>query len=166
MARTVALIHDTGQLPDLLTTPDLIPAAVREGLRVSTPAPVIGWHVSKEVTVAGRLLRKDERILLATCTADNAAGGFDLARPYDPRSRQLWFGAGRHLCLVAPVPLTCPATAPAFVEAVARNLNSTLAIARWDASRAATPSCSAAPTSPPPSPDSPPPGRRPAPKGE
>ena len=36
--------------------------------------------------------------------------------------------------LVAPIPLTEPVTAPAFVDAVARNLNTTLAGARWDAS--------------------------------
>jgi cytochrome P450 len=103
MARTVALIHDTRQQEPLLADPGLIRDAVREGLRVTTPAPVIGRHVSADVTVADRRLRKDERILLVTYAADNLAGGFDLTRPYDPRSRQLWFGAGRHLCLGAPV---------------------------------------------------------------
>ncbi|WP_344332876.1 cytochrome P450 [Kitasatospora putterlickiae] len=103
MARTVALIHDTEQQEPLRADPGLIPDAVREGLRVTTPAPVIGRHVSADVTLAGRRLRKDERILLVTYAADNLAGAFDLARPYDPRSRQLWFGAGRHLCLGAPV---------------------------------------------------------------
>ena len=103
MARTIALIHDTGQQQLILGDAKLIPDAVREGLRVSTPAPVIGRHVSADVTVAGRILRADERILLVTYAADNAAGGFDVSRPYDPRSRQLWFGAGRHLCLGAPV---------------------------------------------------------------
>ncbi|MFD8086422.1 cytochrome P450 [Kitasatospora sp. NPDC059722] len=103
MARTIALIHDTGQQEPLLADPGLVGDAVREGLRVTTPAPVIGRHVSADVTVAGRRLRRDERILLVTYAADNLAGGFDLARPYDPRSRQLWFGAGRHLCLGAPV---------------------------------------------------------------
>ncbi|MEU8516713.1 DUF2267 domain-containing protein [Kitasatospora sp. NPDC048722] len=40
--------------------------------------------------------------------------------------------------LVAPIPLTQPVTAPAFVEAVARNLNTTLEGARWDASSVLT----------------------------
>ncbi|MEU9048436.1 MULTISPECIES: hypothetical protein [unclassified Kitasatospora] len=40
--------------------------------------------------MAGRRLRRDERILLVTYAADNLAGGFDLTRPYDPRSRQPW----------------------------------------------------------------------------
>lgn len=34
---------------------------------------------------------------------NNAPGGFDLDRPYIPETRQLWFGAGRHLCLGAAV---------------------------------------------------------------
>ncbi|WTG93545.1 DUF2267 domain-containing protein [Kitasatospora sp. NBC_01560] len=36
--------------------------------------------------------------------------------------------------LAAPIPLTQPVPAPAFVEAVARELDTTLAQARWDAS--------------------------------
>ena len=41
MARTVALLHDTGAQHRLRAEPDLLPEAVREGLRVTTPAPVI-----------------------------------------------------------------------------------------------------------------------------
>lgn len=103
MSRTVALLHDTGAQDVLLADPALLPDAVREGLRVTTPAPMIGRHVSQDVDVAGRRLRAGERVLLLTYTANNAAGRFDLARPYDPATRQLWFGGGRHLCLGAPV---------------------------------------------------------------
>ena len=31
--------------------------------------------------------------------ANSGAGGFSLDRGYLPETRQLWFGAGRHLCL-------------------------------------------------------------------
>lgn len=101
MARTVALLHDTGEQHRLLDDPDRLADAVREGLRVTTPAPVIGRSVKRDVTVAGRRLRAGERVLLLTWTADTARGGFDLDRPYLPENRQLWFGAGRHLCLGA-----------------------------------------------------------------
>jgi cytochrome P450 len=101
MGRTVALLHDTGAQHRLLAEPDRLPDAVREGLRVTTPAPVIGRSVRRDVSVAGRRLRAGERILLLTWTADTAAGGFDLDRPYAPQTRQLWFGAGRHQCLGA-----------------------------------------------------------------
>jgi cytochrome P450 len=103
MARTVALLHDTGAQHRLRAEPALLAEAVREGLRVTTPAPVIGRAVAADVTVAGRHLRAGERVLMLTYTANNAAGGFDLDRGYLPEQRQLWFGAGRHLCLGAPV---------------------------------------------------------------
>jgi cytochrome P450 len=103
MARTVALLHDTGAQHRLHAEPSLLADAVREGLRVTTPAPVIGRAVAADVTVAGRRLRAGERVLMLTWTANNAAGGFDLDRGYLPDQRQLWFGAGRHLCLGAPV---------------------------------------------------------------
>ena len=101
IGRTVALLHDTGEQRRLLADPTRLPDAVREGLRVTTPAPVIGRSVRRDVTVAGRTLRTGERVLLLTWSANTAAGGFDLDRPYLPENRQLWFGAGRHLCLGA-----------------------------------------------------------------
>src|SRR5205814_568426 len=103
MARTVALLHDTGEQHRLRAEPSRIADAVREGLRVSTAVPVIGRTVSAGVDVAGRRLRTGQRVLLLTYTADNAAGGFDLDRGYQPDIRQLWFGAGRHFCLGASV---------------------------------------------------------------
>ena len=103
MARTVALLHDTGEQHRLRAEPGLLPDAVREGLRVTTPAPLIGRAVAADVTVDGRLLRAGERVLMLTWTANNAAGRFDLDRGYQPDQRQLWFGAGHHLCLGAPV---------------------------------------------------------------
>ncbi|GAB2810123.1 cytochrome P450 [Actinocorallia aurea] len=105
-SRTVALLHDTGQLRTLLTRPDLMPNAVREGLRVATPAPLIGRHVAKDVTVEGRLIREGERVIVLTHRANNGAGAFDVTREYVAETRQLWFGAGRHLCLGAAVART------------------------------------------------------------
>jgi cytochrome P450 len=102
----------TGEQDRLWAQPDRLPDAVREGLRVSTPAPLIGRSVSADVTVAGRALRKGERVMILTWTANNAwtlwprgraPGGYNLDRGYLPENRQLWFGAGRHLCLGAPV---------------------------------------------------------------
>ncbi|MBW0117940.1 cytochrome P450 [Pseudonocardia sp. KRD-169] len=115
MARTVALLHDTGDQHRLLADPTRLPDAVREGLRVTTPAPVIGRSVKRDVTVAGRRLRAGERVLLLTWTANTAPGGFDLDRPYLPDNRRLWFGAGRHLCLGAAL---AQAEVGAMVETV------------------------------------------------
>ncbi|MEV6231467.1 cytochrome P450 [Saccharopolyspora shandongensis] len=101
MSRTVALLHDTGQQHQLRESPELLPDAVREGLRVTTPAPLIGRSVSNDVTVGGASMRAGERVMLLTYVANNRVGRFDVNRPYVPETRQLWFGAGRHLCLGA-----------------------------------------------------------------
>ncbi|MFG2090204.1 MULTISPECIES: cytochrome P450 [unclassified Spirillospora] len=118
--RTVALLHDTGRQRALLGDPSLMDNAVREGLRVSTPAPLIGRHVSRDATVAGRRLRAGERILLLTYLATNGAGPFDVHRAYVPETRQLWFGAGRHLCLGAAVARTQVARTLATLHSAGR----------------------------------------------
>ncbi|TQM38903.1 cytochrome P450 [Pseudonocardia cypriaca] len=101
MSRAVALLHDHRRVDALLAEPDLVDDVVREVLRVVTPAPVIGRHVSADVEIGGRLLRAGEQVLLLTYAANNAAGRFDPGRDYVPETRQLWFGGGRHLCLGA-----------------------------------------------------------------
>lgn len=99
ITRTVALLHDTGEQRRLLASPELVPDAVREGLRVTAPAPVIGRTVRGDVRLAGRLLRTGDRITLLNYTANSLTGGFRLDRSPEPANRELWFGAGRHRCL-------------------------------------------------------------------
>ncbi|MCB7137866.1 cytochrome P450 [Cellulosimicrobium marinum] len=116
MARTTALLVDTGEQHRLLHLlaeerdrpverapgePDAVENAVREGLRVTSPASVVGRGVSADVEVAGRTLRAGERIMVLTWSANTAVGPFLADRPYVRETRQLWFGAGRHLCLGA-----------------------------------------------------------------
>jgi len=103
MARTVALLHDTAEQERLRAEPQRMVDAVREGLRVTTPVPVIGRSVRADLEIAGRRLRAGQRVLMLTYTANNAPGGFNLDREYLPDNRQLWFGAGRHFCLGAAV---------------------------------------------------------------
>ncbi|MEU4364851.1 cytochrome P450 [Promicromonospora sp. NPDC023987] len=80
---------------------DPVENVVREGLRVTSPASVIGRGVAADVEVGGARLRAGERIMLLVWSANAAAGPFLADRPYVRESRQLWFGAGRHLCLGA-----------------------------------------------------------------
>ena len=101
MSRTIALLHDTGEQHALMADPQLMETAVREGLRVTSPAPLIGRSVAKTIQVAGRTLVAGDQVKLVTWTMNNAPGGFSLSRPYLPDNRQLWFGGGRHLCLGA-----------------------------------------------------------------
>jgi len=103
MARGVALLYDTGQQRDLRAEQDLLPGAVWEILRVTTPAPLIGRHIKAGIEVSGKALRSGERALMLTYTTNNAVGRFDIRRSPDRKIRQLWFGAGSHVCLGAPL---------------------------------------------------------------
>lgn len=103
MARGVALLHDTGQQHDLRAEPSLLPGAVWEILRVTTPAPLIGRHITADFNASGKILRRGERALMLTYTINNAVGRFDIRRSPDRQIRQLWFGAGPHVCLGAPL---------------------------------------------------------------
>ena len=103
MTRGVALLYDTGQQNDLRAEPDLLPGAVWEILRVTTPAPLIGRHITEDVMAAGKVLHRGERVLMLTYTANNAVGRFDIHRSPERKIRQLWFGAGSHVCLGAPL---------------------------------------------------------------
>lgn len=103
MARMAALLYDTGEQHRLLASPKWRENAVREALRVTSPAPIIGRSVLADLTIAGRTLRAGERIIVLTWTANNLAGEYRVDRDYIPQNRQLWFGAGRHLCLGGPL---------------------------------------------------------------
>ena len=103
MARSAALLYDTGEQHRLIADPALLEGAVREALRVTSPAPIIGRAVLADLEIAGRTLHRGERIVVLTWTANNLAGPYRVDRPYLPQNRQLWFGAGRHLCLGGPL---------------------------------------------------------------
>lgn len=103
MARTAALLYDTGQQHALIANPTFTENAVREALRVTSPAPIIGRSVLADLDIGGRTLKAGERIVVLTWTANNLAGEYRVDRDYIPQNRQLWFGAGRHLCLGGPL---------------------------------------------------------------
>lgn len=103
MARTAALLYDSGEQHRLLAAPKHREDAVREALRVTSPAPIIGRSVLADLTIGGRTLKAGERVVVLTWTANNLAGDYRIDRPYLPQHRQLWFGAGRHLCLGGPL---------------------------------------------------------------
>lgn len=101
MTRMVAILHDTGEHRRLLAAPERLPDAVRETLRVTSPAYLVGRSVTADVEVAGCRLRAGEHVKILTWTINNAVGEFTIDRDYVPETRQLWFGGGRHLCLGA-----------------------------------------------------------------
>ncbi|MFF2550564.1 cytochrome P450 [Nocardia sp. NPDC058058] len=98
MGRLVALLHDTGEHARLCTDPERLPAAIREGLRVTSSMPVVGRGVVGEVELSGRVLRPGDRVKIMTWTIANAPGRFDPNLGHINEIRQLWFGGGKHLC--------------------------------------------------------------------
>ncbi|MFB2556631.1 cytochrome P450 [Herbiconiux liangxiaofengii] len=103
LPRLVAILADTGWLGVLARDRTLLDAAIGEGLRVTTPSPVMLRSVEAEATVGEVSVHPGDRLVLATFLADRAAGRFDPVGNPATSLKQLWFGAGAHFCLGAPL---------------------------------------------------------------
>jgi cytochrome P450 len=105
LPRLVCLLADTGWLERLAADRDrtLVDAAIAEGLRVTTPSPVMLRSTIREARIGDVVVRPGERVVLATFLANRIAPGFDPAGNPAASLRQLWFGAGAHFCLGAPL---------------------------------------------------------------
>jgi cytochrome P450 len=101
--RLAAILIDSGWLPRLAASPELVDAAVAEGLRVTTPSPMMLRSVVAPRTIGGVRVKPGDRILLGTYWANRALGEFDPASNAAAQLKQLWFGAGSHFCLGAPL---------------------------------------------------------------
>jgi cytochrome P450 len=76
---------------------------IQEGLRVTVPTPVMLRGVVSPAKIGKVSVKPGDRILLATTLACRRAGGFDPERPMPKVLRNLWFGAGVHLCIGMPL---------------------------------------------------------------
>jgi len=101
--RLAAILIDSGWLPRLAAEPALVDAAVAEGLRVTTPSPMMLRSVVAPRTLGSVRVRPGDRVLLGTYWANRALGEFDPATNPAAQLKQLWFGAGAHYCLGAPL---------------------------------------------------------------
>ncbi|MCS5721273.1 cytochrome P450 [Herbiconiux sp. CPCC 203407] len=108
LPRMLAILADTGWLPRLAHDRSLLGPAIGEGLRVTTPSPVMLRSVAVDARVGAVAVRPGDRLVLATFLANRRAGT-GAAVPFDPEAnpaadlKQLWFGAGAHFCLGAPL---------------------------------------------------------------
>jgi cytochrome P450 len=100
--RLVALLIDSGWLERLRAGGDL-EAAIAEGLRVTTPSPVMLRAVTRAGSIGDVAVRPGDRVILATFLANSALGPFDPEANPSTSLKQLWFGAGAHFCLGAPL---------------------------------------------------------------
>ncbi len=101
--RLAALLIDSGWMPRLADHPELIEPAIAEGLRVTTPSPVMLRSVIADATIGPVSVHPGDRVILATFLANRAAGEFDPGTNPAAALKQLWFGAGSHFCLGAPL---------------------------------------------------------------
>jgi len=103
LPRLVAVLVDSGWYPHLLADRSLIDPAIAEGLRVTTPSPVMLRSVVADATIGNVDVRAGDRVVLATFAANRALGPFDPSLNTAATLKQLWFGAGTHFCLGAPM---------------------------------------------------------------
>lgn len=82
-----------------------IDAVISEGLRMTTPSLATLRRCIKDTDVNGIRVREGERVLVLLWWATRLDGGFDPGRRSPSEMRQLWFGAGSHFCLGAPLAL-------------------------------------------------------------
>src|SRR5690606_40551502 len=69
----------------------------------TTPSPIMLRAVTAPTTIGSVAVRPGDRIILGTYWADTALGVFDPEGNPAASLKQLWFGAGAHFCLGAPL---------------------------------------------------------------
>lgn len=102
--RIVGQLADAGCLAPGQTPTDA-GAVVQEGLRMTTPSPATLRRCTADTEISGRPLRAGDRAVLLLWWATRLEGGFDPTRAVPADRRHLWFGAGSHFCLGAPLAL-------------------------------------------------------------
>ena len=101
--RLVAILVDSGWMPRLAADRTLVEPAIAEGLRVTTPSPVMLRSVIAPDAIGRVAVRPGDRVILATFAANRSLGPFDPSVNTAAALKQLWFGAGTHFCLGAPL---------------------------------------------------------------
>lgn len=118
--RLAAILIDSGWLPRLAADCSLVDAAVAEALRVTTPSPVMLRATVAEAEIGEVRVGPGDRVILATFAANRALGEFDPSVNAAAQLKQLWFGAGAHYCLGAPLAMAqIRLTLDALLEAAA-----------------------------------------------
>ncbi|MCU1536205.1 MAG: hypothetical protein JWP82_556 [Humibacillus sp.] len=103
--RIVGQLADAGLLAPGAPSFATVDSLVTEGLRMTTPSPATLRRCVATTEVGGVTVRPDERVVVLLWWATRLEGGFDPTRTVPADLRHLWFGAGSHFCLGAPLAL-------------------------------------------------------------
>jgi cytochrome P450 family 130 len=102
------LTTSPGQRRLLLARPELLPGAIEELLRLTSPVQCLARTLTRDATVHGRLIRSGRKVLLLYGSANRDtrmfgtdAGELDIMRGERSRARHLAFAVGPHHCLGA-----------------------------------------------------------------
>lgn len=101
--RLVAILIDSGWHERLQADRSLVDAAVAEALRVTTPTPIMLRSAAAAGQIGAVRVQAGDRVILGTAWANGALGDFDPVGNPAASLKQLWFGAGVHFCLGAPL---------------------------------------------------------------
>ncbi len=99
--RAVAMLHDGGLLDAVAADRTRLGPFLAEALRLATPSPAMLRRATADDLLDGVRVRPGDRVLLATWWATRLPGGLAPDRVCPAAVRNLWFGAGPHLCLGA-----------------------------------------------------------------
>ena len=105
LSRIIALLCDSGQVAALRADPELLPGAIDESLRYSSPVPVSTRTIAIDCELGGRQLKAGGKMLLLLRNGlrdrklIEHGETFDITRAMPHELRLLWFGAGPHYCI-------------------------------------------------------------------
>nr|WP_230317306.1 cytochrome P450 [Conexibacter sp. W3-3-2] len=100
----LALMEDPEQYQLLLDRPELIPAAVEEGLRCFPAFPFMGRTATKDVELHGHTIREGDRVLMWYLSSNRDETVFSEPERFhiqreDIKEHQAFGAGGRHFCL-------------------------------------------------------------------
>jgi len=105
LPRIISLLIETGQLAGLQGNTERVAKAVDEGLRYTTPGPVLLHGVKKDVELGPYHAKAGSRVMILLYNimhdphyTDNPFT-FDTKRTQNDIINGLWFGAGAHFCM-------------------------------------------------------------------
>ncbi len=105
LPRIIAMLIDDEQWEYLASHKNELEYALNEGLRLTSPSPMILHSVLKDHEIEGYKFKKDRRLLVILVNILKNPRYFpdpfkyDFHREQDPKIRSFWFGAGPHFCL-------------------------------------------------------------------